>query len=146
MDAEEYKYALGFVFDESVQKVLLVHKQKPDWQQGKVNGVGGKYESGEVREMCICRETKEETTLDIAKQDWVFVGTIRQSQGNVSIWTARYIGALTDARKDDQEDIEWFDFNALPENAIDNLQWLIPLCRQKLQGTNNTFSRFVAEY
>ena len=38
------KYSLGFVFDLPVEKVLLIEKQRPEWQKGKLNGIGGKIE------------------------------------------------------------------------------------------------------
>ena len=49
-------YTLGFVFDSSQEKVLLVHKQRPAWQAGKVNGIGGKVELGETPHTGIVRE------------------------------------------------------------------------------------------
>ena len=42
------KYTLGFIFTPALDKVLLVHKISPEWQAGKINGVGGKIEEGEL--------------------------------------------------------------------------------------------------
>ena len=41
------EYTLGFVFDRDLQHVLLIQKQRPAWQAGKFNGIGGKLEAGE---------------------------------------------------------------------------------------------------
>jgi len=38
-------YCLGFAFYRSRRKVVLIRKTKPDWQRGKLNGVGGKIEA-----------------------------------------------------------------------------------------------------
>ena len=40
-------YVLGFAFSKSGQMVLLIWKNKPEWQRGKMNGIGGKIELGE---------------------------------------------------------------------------------------------------
>ncbi|MEM0912381.1 MAG: hypothetical protein AAGJ37_15510 [Pseudomonadota bacterium] len=39
-------YTLGFIFDQTLEKVLLVLKKRPAWQAGKLNGVGSKAELG----------------------------------------------------------------------------------------------------
>jgi 8-oxo-dGTP diphosphatase len=41
------QYVLGFLFDPSQKDVVLIKKLKPEWQKGKLNGVGGKIEEGE---------------------------------------------------------------------------------------------------
>lgn len=76
------RYVLGFIFDsykvgdkqERFVSVLLERKQRPAWQAGKLNGVGGKIELGESPFEAMHRECKEETTLDI--RDWVEYGEI----------------------------------------------------------------------
>ncbi len=45
-------------------RVLLILKNKPAWQKGKVNLVGGKIEPGEEPEQAAQRELKEETGLE----------------------------------------------------------------------------------
>jgi len=133
------QYTPGFIFDSDLNKVLLVHKQKPDWQKGKINGIGGKYEGSETPEECIARETHEESTLDIRKELWVYVGTMHQTVGDVGILAAKYTGSANDAVKNDHEDIEWFDVSYLPSNVISNLRWLVPLSLEKLEGKFRSF-------
>lgn len=41
------QYVLGFMFSNLMNNVVLLQKQKPNWQKGLWNGVGGKVESGE---------------------------------------------------------------------------------------------------
>lgn len=132
---QTYKYSLGFIFDAELQRVLLVHKEKPEWQKGRVNGIGGKFESGETPAECISRETIEESSLAIAPDEWVYVGALHQEIGDVAVLAAKYSGRLEDAIKNDYEEVGWFDVNALPSNVIENLKWLVPVSLEKLKGT-----------
>ncbi|RPJ50529.1 MAG: NUDIX domain-containing protein [Methanobacteriota archaeon] len=36
------KYVVGFAFSEDKKQVIMIQKEHPDWQKGKLNGVGGK--------------------------------------------------------------------------------------------------------
>ena len=134
------KYTLGFIFDKKCKHVLLIHKQKPKWQKGKINGVGGKCEAGETTEGCIRREVQEETRLDIPEESWAYVGTIHQEVGDVGVLVTRYHGSMAHAVTNDHEEIEWFDISKLPDNAMSNLHWLIPLSLEKLEGKCKSFS------
>jgi 8-oxo-dGTP diphosphatase len=42
------KYVVGFLFNEGKTKVVLIKKNRPDWQKGYFNGVGGKIEGDET--------------------------------------------------------------------------------------------------
>jgi 8-oxo-dGTP diphosphatase len=62
-------YVLGFAFDEAKLMVVLIEKQKPEWQKGKLNGVGGKVEPYDKNMHCaMVREFYEETGL-LTKED-----------------------------------------------------------------------------
>ena len=128
------KFTVGFVFDSSLEHVLLVHKQRPEWQAGKVNGIGGKIEPGETALECIARECEEESTLKIPPSDWLHFGTIHQPQGNVEVLAAAYGGGHSDASQNDHEAVEWFPINHLPDNVMQNLHFLIPAAKLKLEG------------
>lgn len=39
-------YVCGFLFDRSFENVLLIRKNRPEKQKGRLNGVGGKVEEG----------------------------------------------------------------------------------------------------
>lgn len=60
------KYVAGFLFSSDGTMVALVEKQKPDWQKGKLNAIGGKIEEGESALQAMQREFKEEAGLDIS--------------------------------------------------------------------------------
>jgi 8-oxo-dGTP pyrophosphatase MutT (NUDIX family) len=57
----KHRYVVGFLFSQDESKVLLVWKNRPAWQNGKLNGIGGKIEAGETPLQAMEREFKEET-------------------------------------------------------------------------------------
>ena len=126
------RYTVGFLFNKTRTHVLLIHKTKPAWQVGKINGVGGKVEPGETSIQCIEREVKEETNIDTDRSHWVFVGTISGGDAIIEVYGYIYDGVLFEAYTFEKEKIEWFQINLLPENIIPNLSWLIPLTLEKM--------------
>lgn len=58
------KYTVGFLFDDEGKSVLLIRKTHPQWQAGKLNGIGGKLEQDETPLDCMNREGIEEAGLD----------------------------------------------------------------------------------
>lgn len=58
-------YVCGFLFNEDKTKVLLIEKNRPDWQKGLLNGIGGKINKDEFPEQAMIREFEEETGLFI---------------------------------------------------------------------------------
>ena len=68
------KYTVGFIFNKDLSKVLLIHKTKPEWQAGRINGIGGKVEDGEEYVDCMVREAEEETGIKSKSKDWVSTG------------------------------------------------------------------------
>jgi len=127
-------YTLGFVFDSSQEKVLLVHKQRPAWQAGKVNGIGGKVELGETPHTGIVRECQEETALYIPESAWKHFGVIQENGATIELFTTVYDGPLEAATQTDHEEISWLSCNELPRNVIANLHYLVPMAREILRG------------
>lgn len=64
-------YVVGLVFDASNTNVLLVRKNRPNWQVGKLNGIGGKVEEGETPYEAVVRECEEECGLLL--YNWLLV-------------------------------------------------------------------------
>ena len=40
------EYVVGFMLETLSDRVIVIRKQKPLWQSGLLNGVGGKIEAG----------------------------------------------------------------------------------------------------
>lgn len=67
------RYVCGFAFYGAGgyrPRVVLMRKVKPDWQAGKLNGVGGKIEAGETPEVAMAREFREETGVITSPLEW----------------------------------------------------------------------------
>lgn len=64
------KYVVGFLFSTDRRHVALIRKNKPAWQAGKLNGVGGKIEPGESAYEAMVREFAEETGVTIFNDRW----------------------------------------------------------------------------
>ena len=67
-------YCLGFLFNKARTYVWLIQKNKPDFQRGKYNGIGGAVEVGETYEQAMEREFFEEAGLKInswVPQKWI---------------------------------------------------------------------------
>lgn len=127
-------YTLGFIFDATLENVLLIQKQRPAWQAGKLNGVGGKLEENETLTQCIAREVNEEASLETQPQDWVSVGKMGNAEWEVHVFTTQYHGEKDLARSLTDEEVQWHPAQTLPANIIPNLSWLVPLCLDHLLG------------
>ena len=82
-------YVLGFIFtaDESgLLDVLLIRKQRPEQQIGKLNGIGGKVEDGELPLYAMCRECAEETQLQFHPLDWTEFGTVQGTDFKIHLF------------------------------------------------------------
>lgn len=62
------EYVVVLLFDKQFQNVLLIRKNRPQWQAGKLNGPGGKVEPGETPQGAARRELFEETGLAMVKE------------------------------------------------------------------------------
>lgn len=127
------RYVCGFAFHGepgSAPHVVLIRKIKPEWQAGKLNGVGGKIEPGETPEQAMAREFKEEAGVFSSSTDWaVFARCI--FRGADVIFLRSFDETYVKSRTMTAETIEHrdvFGIDEIPEGSIiPNLRWLIPL-------------------
>lgn len=123
-------YACGFLFSAQRDRVVLIRKNRPAWQAGKLNGVGGKLEPDEAPLDAMRREFREEAGLDI--QDWqeCFVLTGEPSAADPNGWRGHFFRAFGDvdacvSRTDER--LETHRTRAIPDQTIPNLLWMIPM-------------------
>lgn len=138
------KYTLAFIFNASMDRVLLMHKSKPEWQAGRINGLGGKTEEGESSLDCIVREIMEEAGLKTDPTKWIMTGNLHAQSWSTDVFTYIYEGDEDDAQSLEEQKVEWFDARNLPPNVITNLNWLVPACLAKIKDAG--FDTFSAKY
>lgn len=118
------EYVVGFMFDEAERDVLLIRKTHPEWQTGKLNGVGGRIEDGETPLEAMCREFKEE--VGIEHPHWREFCILSDTR-DWSIHFFSAVGPIWDAMPMGDERPEIVRVGEIPDFAIPNLRWLIPM-------------------
>ncbi len=133
------KYVLGFAFDHHEDDIAsgdvspcvgLIMKNRPEWQAGKVNGIGGKIEPGEDSIDAMRREFWEET--GVAVDDWHVFATI-DGPGYVMYVFRAFQVPIREMRSMTDEKVAVYSACNLPGHVIPNLRWLVPLALD--QGT-----------
>lgn len=81
-------YVAGFLFSNDHRWVTLIKKNRPEWQAGKYNGVGGKVEAGEAVQDAMVREFYEETGVKTKWKDWTEFALLSGDYGAVYIFKA----------------------------------------------------------
>lgn len=133
------KYVVGFLFDKSMSLVVLIVKNRPEWQKGKLNGIGGMIDKLETPSKAMEREFLEETGLSIPEKQWEHFHSLQDELVKVYFYYAisenvENINSMSD------EKVGLYNINYLnnfhdvkfPRNeTIPNLRWLIPMCLDK---------------
>jgi 8-oxo-dGTP diphosphatase len=132
--SETKHYVAGLMFSYDRQQVALIRKQKPEWQRGKLNGVGGKVEAGETAIEAMAREFKEETGCQTAEESWklfcVMHGNNDGGEGSFRVDFFTNTGPLSYLVSTEEEKIEIIQtdsVHATRGDMIENLAWLIAL-------------------
>lgn len=135
-------YVAGFLVCPEEDSVVLVRKNRPAWQRGLLNGVGGHIEQGETPHEAMVREFHEETDLLVPKWDpltfitWPGEGEVRGEKGGAGaiVWFFKRHAPpemLQGVRTNTDETIEVLDIGTLlsyhRKELVPNLRWLLPL-------------------
>lgn len=123
-------YATPYYPDPLENLVLLVLKDRPEWQKGFLNLVGGKVEEGESLEEATLRELKEETGYEPRKDKTLKIGEIECGSEIVHCFKV-----LVDDQKDpkprkgETEIVRWYPWRFIRQDKrlIPNLRVLLPL-------------------
>lgn len=125
-------YVAGFMFDHGRTRVALIRKEKPAWQKGLLNGIGGKIEAdkdGFSSASAMAREFTEETGCQTTAQQWELFCAM--SDG--ATWAVDFfatVGDLDLLRSMESEQVEILfldDIWSRRAELVENLTWLIPL-------------------
>lgn len=131
------KFVCGFAFDKERRKLLLIRKNRPEFQKGLLNGVGGSIKRGESSYDAMEREFQKETGIKIQAAKWTLFCTLtipadQSHYGQKS--RIFFFGTCTDtiwsAQSITDEQVELNSVQDLPSyshDVIPNLNWLIPM-------------------
>jgi 8-oxo-dGTP diphosphatase len=121
-------YVCGFLFDRNFENILLIRKNRPEKQKGRLNGVGGKVEEGESFRQAMEREFREEAGITISGDDWNECVELVGPDYEVNFYW--YFGDLSEAKSMTDEPLEIHRVDSLIGNkdVLTNLKWIIPRC------------------
>ena len=124
-------YVAGFAFDRDRNRVALIRKKRPKWQEGLLNAIGGKVEPDENPIDAMRREFFEETGAEVPHWTWM----LSLVDAGHDAWEVYFYFAndvtLENLRsmEDEKVEIHWVsDIDHLP--VIKNLRWLVPMAVQ----------------
>lgn len=122
-------YTLGLIYNPKNTQILLQLKDKPDWQHGRYNGIGGKVEQNETPDHAMLRKGIEEIGVEAA---WTHKGQIKVNEHLIDLYKTNLSGtsiryAIKHAQRNTNEtlDLSWID--QMPENILSNLTYLVPM-------------------
>lgn len=71
------KYVCGLMFNQKKESIVLIRKNRPDDQFGRLNGIGGRINDGESVIDAMSREFHEEAGVFVPSQHWRLFFTAR---------------------------------------------------------------------
>lgn len=120
------EYVAGLCFD-SAKRVVLIRKEKPAWQCGKLNGVGGKINPHELPVNAMRREFCEETGVKVHDWDKFCLLTHREGVWRVHFFVAHCDETVRNVFSATRERVVVNDAPYVFDRMIPNLSWLIPM-------------------
>lgn len=134
------KYTVTFLFSPEFELVWLITKQKPEWQKGCLNGIGGKIEEGETPSYSAVRELKEESGITVYENELTEIGQMIGTNNDGSEFQVFiFAGTTTEVLK--SQEIEEVDLYRVCDitsmKTIENVPMLIEACIYRLTGSSN---------
>lgn len=138
------EYVLGFLFSYGFGEVVLIRKNKPEWQAGKLNGLGGSIEPADKSPLsAMRREFKEECGADI--DNWGKFATMEGPGWRVDCFVAfrsrAYLYATvctaTEEKVGVYEPETFYDLDKeafSTEELLPNVFWLMSMAREFITG------------
>lgn len=122
------RYVCGFMSDLKKEKIALITKARPKWQEGLLNAIGGSIEDYDITPThAIQREFLEETGYSTSIEEWIHTLILRGNDYEVYFFKcSKDIDLHKELHTTTDEEIGIYDLNYLPFNVIPNLKWIIP--------------------
>lgn len=150
------KYVLGFAKNIETSEILLIKKNRPAWQQGFLNGIGGKLEPDDyingdslAPQTGMAREFKEECGIATLPSSWKLSGSMYSTEEDwkVFILAIELPSELYNTYRSMESEVVTsvllsditFGFRS-DIRFVSNLPWLLPLV------LSDNLSQFNLEY
>lgn len=129
-------YVIVFAYTDD--EFVIVEKDRPEWQRGRKNLIGGSIEDGEKIIEAAIREMKEETGLTPSGKPEI-LGTIQANfdESGVIVWAVSIPveKKRIRPRSGETELPEWTDMGVLEDiKLLPNLKIIIPLMKCGVRG------------
>jgi len=126
-------YVAGFAFSKDASKVVLIRKNRPKWQAGLLNAVGGHVEEGETPLWAMGREYQEETGVCNALEDWTLFATLEGGTKEEGYMVNFYYSTepshlIVNTMTDEKVDV-YYKGCWDTDEMMHNLPWLIEAAR-----------------
>ena len=129
------RMVLGFMFDNDLhpafRQVALILKQRPKWQEGLWNGIGGHIKEGETPEQAMQREFNEEAGINTdAWERCIEMSGEFEGKHHWVLYTFRAacpLEGLPVKSETDEKVGTWALSSLWGLNTIGNLKWIVPL-------------------
>lgn len=130
------RYVCGFMFNQEKTQVVLIRKLRPEWQKGKLNGVGGHIEDGEKPEEAMSREFEEEAGISDTKWTLVAEYDVRdtpESDQAAQVYFFKSFGDIHSICSRTDEEVIVYPVSEIfshlhSVNVLLKLRFLIPMC------------------
>lgn len=124
------QYVLGLMFNETLEEVLLIKKNRPAEQKGKLNGLGGKINHGEALYSAMVREFEEECGLETKPSDWSLIGDFQSFDYQVFVFKGKSSDILmAETKTDEHVNIYEVSSDTLANyDLVPALPWIIEMC------------------
>jgi 8-oxo-dGTP diphosphatase len=124
------------MFDDDMKSVLMIKKNRPEWQKGLLNGIGGKMEHGEIPIETMIREFQEECGIKTFESDWLSVLDLRFKEAIIYFFAGKNSQIYHSAISLTDEMVVRCDvgniLNGSIARTIENIASLITLSKQRL--------------
>ncbi len=125
-------YVAGFMFDPTMNYVALIRKNKPEWQKGLLNGIGGKIEDGESPNSAMIREFGEEARY-AGTPDWKHFCMMSGTNNDGSSFGVYFYWSFGDLHRLTSNESEQIEIVTVPNllyeayQTVGNVKWLVAL-------------------